>query len=214
MDQRLGLVREEAFAKQLGLLFEALGEWQSRGRLHRLDCLSGSEQLRRTCRYPRPHAGQCSFVGRLLAELVGTVAGPAGRLSLCQHLACESNGFREQIARDDPVDDAALLGLGRVDRVACRAHLRSPEHASQPRQPLGTAGTGNDPELDLRLPHLRGLFSDAVVTGHRQLESPTKGKAVDRTDDWLGELLQGLEQPGKRQVLAASPGRRSPCRTR
>ena len=42
-----------------------------------------------------------------------------------------------------------------------------------------------------------------VVTGQSQLEAPTKGKAVDRTDDRLGEVLQGFEQRRDGRLLAA-----------
>ena len=66
------------------------------------------------------------------------------------HRACEQIAFDDRVERC-PAASAVL----RVDRFAERAHLHGFGHARQPRQPLRACRARNDPELHLRLPHLR-----------------------------------------------------------
>ena len=80
------------------------------------------------------------------------------------------------------VDQAELVGLLGADRVADEVHLQRLVLAHQPRQPLGAAEAGDDPELDLGLAEHGRLGGDAHVAGHRQLAAAAEGDAVDRGD--------------------------------
>ena len=75
----------------------------------------------------------------------------------------------------------------------------------QARQALGSAGAGNDAELDLRQSELRGRHGDAVVAGLGQFEAAAERRAVDRRNDRLGASLDrrlNVEQRGPLGRLA------------
>ena len=70
----------------------------------------------------------------------------------------------------------------RGDRVADQVHLERLLGADQPRQPLGAAEAGDDPELDLGLAEDGRLGGDPEVARHRQLAAAAEGERVDRGD--------------------------------
>ncbi len=63
----------------------------------------------------------------------------------------------------------------------------------QSRQPLRARTAGNQPELHLRLTHLRVRHSDAVMAGLRQLQAAAEGRAVNRADDGFRTVLDDRE---------------------
>ena len=83
---------------------------------------------------------------------------------------------------DDLVGQAELVRLVGEDRVAGEVHLERLARPDQPRQPLGAAEAGDDPEVDLGLAEERRLGGDAHVAGHRQLAAAAVGDRVDRGD--------------------------------
>ena len=198
VDQRLRLVREQAFAEQLGLFLQALGKGQGGRRRDGLDGFQRRQQVAARPSTRGTHFHQLHVVGHLIAELLCELARPAEELAAGQDLARKAGRLLEQVSRDDPVEDARVACLGRGDGIAAGAHLRRPGHACQPRQPLRAAGSRNEPELDFRLTDLRRRHPDAIVTRHGQLEPAAKGETVDGTDDRLGKLLEGFEQTRNR----------------
>jgi hypothetical protein len=145
----------------------------------------------------RPRRGDERRVLRLRAQLLVALAGPGVRRPRSQPLPEEADGALQEVPLDDGVHDAVAVGLGGLDRVSLRAHLQGLADAGQPGQPLGPAGAGDDPELDLRLAHLRGRHRDPVVAGHGDLEAAAESRAVDRTHDRLREVLEGAEERGE-----------------
>ena len=77
---------------------------------------------------------------------------------------------------DDAVDEPEARGLLGADRVADEVHLQRLVLADEPRQALGAAEAGDDPELDLGLAEERRLGGDAHVAGHRQLAAAAEGE--------------------------------------
>ena len=83
---------------------------------------------------------------------------------------------------DHAVGEAELERFVGQDRVADHVHLERLVHAHQPRQALGSAEAGNDPELDLGLTEQRRARDDPHVASHRQLAAAAEGEAVDGRD--------------------------------
>ena len=91
-------------------------------------------------------------------------------------------GVEQLVVGDDAVDEPVLVGLVGRDRVADQVHLQCLVLPHEPRQPLGAAEAGDDPELDLGLAEQRRLGGDAHVAGHRQLAAAAERDAVDGRD--------------------------------
>src|SRR5690606_37587825 len=70
--------------------------------------------------------------------------------------------------------------------------------ADQARQALGAAGARDDAELDLRQAECGFLSRDAAVAGECDLAAAAECGAIDRRDDGLGEILDTVEDLGKR----------------
>src|SRR4051794_33996731 len=73
------------------------------------------------------------------------------------------------VVRNDLVDQADLLSLERVDRLADQVHLEGFGLTHEARQALGATEARDDPEVDLRLAERGRLRRDAEVASHRQL---------------------------------------------
>ena len=84
------------------------------------------------------------------------------------------------------VDQAArepeFPGLLGEHGVADGVHLEGLRDADEPRQALGAAEAGDDPELDLRLPEHRRAGRDPHVAGHRELAAAAERERVDGGD--------------------------------
>ena len=109
--------------------------------------------------------------------------------------------MRLQLALDQPVDEAGLIGLLRGDGVAGRGHLQRLADSGDARQPLGAAGAGQEAELDLGHAQLRRRDGDPVMAGERDLEAAAEGGAVDRGDDRLGAILDDVDDLGEHRHL-------------
>ena len=75
------------------------------------------------------------------------------------------------------------------NRLAVGAHLQRERGAAQARQPLRAAGAGNDAEQHFGLADLGAGDGDAVVAGHRELETAAERVAVNRRDERLADVL-------------------------
>src|SRR5262245_799823 len=70
------------------------------------------------------------------------------------------------VVGDDAGGEAQLVRLVGSDRIADQVHLERLRLTHQPRQALGAAETGDDPEADLRLAERRRLRGDPEVARH------------------------------------------------
>ena len=104
-------------------------------------------------------------------------------------------GVEQLVVGDHAVDQAELVGLVGGDRVADQVHLQRLGLADQPRQALGAAEAGDDPEVDLGLAEGGRLGGDAHVAGHRQLAAAAERQAVDGGDrDHRAGAAEGAQQ--------------------
>ena len=101
----------------------------------------------------------------------------------------------------DPVGEAELEGLVGADRLADEVHLERLGLADEPRQPLGAAEAGDDPEVDLGLPEERRLAprcrtSHAIASSH----PPPKASALTAATTTVDGLRSMLAQQRVRLV--------------
>ncbi len=193
MDQGLRLVSEQAFLEQFGLFGDSLVERQLRGRFDRVHRFARGQQAARTFFDRIARRSQRLFVLSRVRNLVLQVARLAWRLSGIHDLASECHGPGQQVAVNDPVDNARLQSFGRGHGITKSAHFCRHGHAGQPRQTLRAAGAGNDAQFALGLSDLRGCHGDAIVASHRGFQSAAKGRAMNGADDRLGAVLQDVE---------------------
>ena len=75
--------------------------------------------------------------------------------------------------------------------------------ADEARQALGSASTGQQPQIYFRQPELRVRARDAEMAGERELAAAAQREAVHRGDGGDGEGLQPLEGalPGLGEVI-------------
>src|SRR5438093_6339066 len=94
----------------------------------------------------------------------------------------------------DLVDDPELEPPLEVEGLAGHHQLDRRALVDEAREPLRAAGPRQDAERDFRQPDLAGaLARDPDVGGHRDLESPAHGVAVQRRDHQLGSVLEAVE---------------------
>jgi len=131
------------------------------------------------------------------------VAGGRHALDLLdreRRLAGELPGPREGrveqlVVGDDASDQPQLVGLAGVDRIAHEIKLQRARLPDQPRQPLGAAEPGNDPEADLGLTEARRLGRDPEVACHRQLAPAAERDGVHSGDRDDAAVLHRAQQP-------------------
>ena len=114
-------------------------------------------------------------------------------------------GVEQLVVGHQAVDEPELVGLLGADRVADRVHLERLGRADQPRQPLGAAEAGDDPEVDLGLAEGGAVGGQADVAGHRDLAAAAEREPVDRRDGHDPRLLPA-------SGTARARGRAGPCR--
>ena len=97
------------------------------------------------------------------------------------------------------------MRLLRGDLIAAQQQLERASLADDAREALGAGVAGDEAEVDLRLPELRGVGRDPDRARHRELAPAAERVAVDRRDDRLPHLLDRVEH-----VLAATACSRPP----
>src|SRR6266571_6105034 len=177
LEFRLALLEErlDALARVLGLGHEqelAVQEVQRGAKVHVLLAVEGV-------------AAEAQRDRRLASEQAGDL--PHGRIEL--------------FVRDDTIDHAEGLQLGRGPAVAKHLHLEQ----DLARDVAGQDGLDHhrpDPDVDLRRAEVRGVDGDEHVARAGEAESAGEGVAVDPADDRLAELGHEDEQLDE-QVAAA-----------
>ena len=127
------------------------------------------------------------------------------RPALGHQLGGEADRAVLQVAIDYFVDQADRERLSAVDRLTAGDHLKRLLDADQPRQTLGTAGAGQQAELDLGQAEARRGDADPEMAGQRDLQAAAECRAVDRRDHRLGAILDPVQhsmQPGLARRLA------------
>ncbi|MNG10029.1 hypothetical protein D3C84_934760 [compost metagenome] len=76
------------------------------------------------------------------------------------------------------IDNGVTLGLHRADRLSAHDHLQGLGDTGQAWQPLGPAGTRQQPQLDLWQPDFGVDLDDAVMTGQRHFKSAAQHRAM------------------------------------
>ncbi len=92
-------------------------------------------------------------------------------------------GLEQLLVGDDALDEPPVVGRLRVDRLAGEVEEHRSTGTDEAREPLCPAAPGDQAELDLRLPELRGRRRNADVAAHGELEPSTEAEAVDRRDE-------------------------------
>ena len=136
-----------------------------------------------------------------LGELLVTVTYPRVLPRLGADLPGERHAALGQIALDDLVDQAALERFGGADHGACGNHVQGCVDTHQARQPLGSAGAGDDAEVDFGEAKTGRPDCHAIVTGQRQLKAATERCAMNRRDDGPAAHLDGVEALMERRRL-------------
>ncbi len=103
-------------------------------------------------------------------------------------------GARDQASgRDDFVDQSDPVGLLGADHLAGENELKCATPAYQPREALRPPTTGNQAQLDLGLPESCALHRNPQRARHRGLTASAEGKAVDRRDYRLAQVLDEIQ---------------------
>ena len=95
--------------------------------------------------------------------------------------------------RHHAVDEPEAMRLLRADLLSGQKKLEGHAGANEPRQALGAAVPGDEPEIDLGLAELRRVGGDAKRARHRELAAAAERVAVDRGNRRLAELLEEIE---------------------
>ncbi len=126
-------------------------------------------------------------VGNLVCQVAHASRGAARRARSSRRYAiapCSRSPSTTRSTIPSASARAAESGLPSV-------HISSASRgAAQPRQPLRAAGAGNDAEQHFRLADLGARHRDAVVAGHRELETAAERVAVNGRDQRLGRILE------------------------
>ena len=123
-------------------------------------------------------------------DLVVEVAHLAQRHSRIDDFPGEcERAFAQFAFLDQRVDGSPFVRQLGAEGVARHVSFEGLLDPDQARQALGSAGAGNDAELDLRLAELRGRYGDPVVAGLGQFEAAAERRAVDRRNHRLGASL-------------------------
>ena len=131
-------------------------------------------------------------------DLVIEVANPAERHVRIDDFACKRDGAFAQLSfLGERVDNAPFERLfGRKRRAGKNGLERIPDPA-EPRQTLGTAGAGNEAELDFGKAEFRRGYGDAIMAHQRHFEPAAERRAMYGGDDRFGAAFQRRLKLGK-----------------
>ena len=93
------------------------------------------------------------------------------------------------------LDEPDAMGLGRIDHVAREAEAERLPRTDQPREALGAAPAGDEPEPHLELAEARRGVGYAQVTGDGQFAASAETEAMHGRNDGLGEVGDDLVDP-------------------
>ena len=189
MHERSRLGGHDALGEDLDLAIRALVERQHRGRLDRVDGLvrrpGTAGDLVDAAPRQRARIHGRSPIGHLRGHLARRARTRRHRL-----IERELHGAGDEVAVDNPIDEAVSEGAAGRDRLSGRAHLEGSGDAHETGQTLGAPAAGDDPELCLRQSQARVRRTDAVMTGECHFEAAAERTAMDRSDDRRASILE------------------------
>jgi len=108
-------------------------------------------------------------------------------------------GFRRSA---DAVHQAPMQGSGGINGIPAHQHFEGAGPADPLNQPLCTAVSGNQAQIDFGLTQAGGGDRYAEVAGHGQFQTATEGKTVDSCQNRLGGGGDGVHDavPGGGQI--------------
>ncbi len=145
MDERFGLVGEEAVDEEFLLDLASFFEWHFCGGFNGFDGSNRSKQTALLLGSRFTRGGKDRRIVRRVSELF--VALTRLGSGLAGDFACKLNRSGEEIAFDDAVDDAELQRFVRFHRIAAHAHFDGFCHASKPRNRWVPAAPGIRPSF-------------------------------------------------------------------
>ncbi len=184
MNERLGLVGEQALAKELLLELAAFFKRELGGRFNGVNGGQRRQHAALFCPNFLASGGEDRRVLAGRAEFV--IAFASFRRRLSRHFPCERDCSGQKIAVDQTIYKPEPQGVLSGNRVAFGAHLDAFGDAHQTRQALRPACAGYDAELHFGLAQLSIRSGDAVVAGHGQLQTTAESRAVNRHYDGFG----------------------------
>src|SRR6266566_598291 len=172
-----GLIREKTFEEKLLLSLTAFFKRQFRRGFHGVDGGERGHHPALLLARGFPSGGENGSVLLRSAELVFALA--CFRRGLSRNFAREGDGTGQEIAINQTVENSRLQGVLRLDGIAFRAHLHGLCDSGKARKPLRSRGARDEAKLHFRLADLRVRNSDAVMSGHRQLQAAAEGSSVN-----------------------------------
>ena len=129
-----------------------------------------------------------------------------------RQLGRERGGLvREPLVGHDAIHDPETQAVGGSDHAAEVYQLASTRQADAPRQALGSAEPGNEPERDLRQPEAGALGGERQIARQHELETAAERRTVHRGHDGDVEVVDAAEdvvpEPRVRVPLGGAHGR-------
>ena len=122
--------------------------------------------------------------------LLATAANAAAFLDYATRISQASFGY---ITLEQLVDNMVLYRISCADWRTTDDHLQRLRHASQTREALSAASTGQQAKFHLRQAHLGVRAGDAVVAAEGNLQSAAQRGAVDDRNAWLVARLDDVD---------------------
>ena len=167
MDQRLGLIREEALGEKFSFQFAAFRKRQFCRSFHGIDGRQRRHQAALLLAGIFTRRRKDSRVLFRRAKLV--IAFPCLWGGLAGDLARKIDRARQQVTFDQSIDDSVLQRLFGFDGIPFGAHFNGLSDSGKPWQPLRASCSGNQSKLHFGLANLRAGNGYTIMTGHRQL---------------------------------------------
>ena len=169
------------------------------GDLHRLDVGLAARRSRESawrspCGTRRTRSGSHSLSLSCRSDDFGS-----GRTSLTSSAYPTACGMRSpSISRSiRPQANPSFAPIG----IAGGAHFERLLHSGDAREPLRSSRSREQPKLDLGRTELRGRIGNAVMARKRDFEAAAERGAVDRRDDGLAAIFNGVDHRGKPRLL-------------
>ncbi len=209
VDQRFGLVGEQAFLEQFGFALDAFVERKLGGGFHSVNGSLRRHQIARFLAGGIPGESENRSIRLFVAQLPVQIARAAGRCA--DFGARECHRALQQIAVHNLIHDAGFESGRGAHRIARGAHFHRFRDTGQPRQTLCSGGARDNPELHFRLTHLRRGNRHPIVACHRGFQSSTERGAVNRRHNRLGIVFHAVQYAHEAgSLFAISPGRDFP----
>jgi hypothetical protein len=155
---------------------------------HAMSRLRTSTPLHAAPRF-RDRRPACIHGGRSEVDGAGPPPGPGP-----SELARSFDRVCREIAGSDPIDQSGGQCAGCRERTPFDTYVHGRRRRHETRKALGAASSGDQPERHFGLSEPCVGRCDPEVTGHREFQSASEGKAANRGDDRFPRILDCLQQ--------------------